>query len=94
MLSYPFFADQPTLARRCQELGLAVPLGSVPGGALDPDALDDGMAQVAEDRAGFAARLAEARSWELRTIANRDRVIDRVLALAGDRASLSGRRGG
>src|SRR5262249_60501760 len=26
MISYPLFSDQPALARRCQELGLAVPL--------------------------------------------------------------------
>jgi hypothetical protein len=37
----------------------------------------------ARDRADFAARLAEARSWELRTIADRGAAIDRVLALIG-----------
>jgi MGT family glycosyltransferase len=90
MLSYPFFGDQPALARRCQELGLAVPLASVPRGALDPTALDFGIAHVAGDRAGFASRLAEARSWELRTIANRDAVVDRVIGLAGDQTIETG----
>ena len=88
MLSYPFFGDQPALAGRCHGLGLAVPLGNGPRGALDADALDYAIARVAEDREGFAARLAEARSWELRAIANRDTVVDRVLALAGDRTNV------
>lgn len=85
MLSYPFFGDQPELARRCQELGLAVPLTDEPRAAIESETLRRAVAHVIDDRAAFAARLAEARSWELRTIANREVVLDRVLALIGAR---------
>lgn len=82
MLSYPFFGDQPDLARRSQELGLAVPLGAEPRGAITPDDVLRAVARIDEDSAGFAARLAEARTWELRTIAGRDETVDRILELA------------
>jgi MGT family glycosyltransferase len=85
MLSYPFFGDQPALACRCQELGLALPLTRVPRAALEPRTLSDAIARVIEDHDTFAARLAQARSWELRTIAGRDAVLDRLLALSGTR---------
>jgi MGT family glycosyltransferase len=35
MLSYPFFWDQPDLAERCRELGVATPLGSGPMAPLE-----------------------------------------------------------
>lgn len=66
MVSYPLFADQPGLARRCQELGLAVPL--------------EDMASL--DRDAMLARLETAREWELRTIAGRSAVLDRIAAMA------------
>jgi MGT family glycosyltransferase len=81
MISYPFFGDQPAQAHCCQHLGLAVPLASAPQAAVERSALVGALKRLAEDREGFAARLAEARSWELRTIADRGAVIDRVLAL-------------
>lgn len=87
MLSYPFFADQPPLARRCQELGLAVPIAEEPLGEVTADALAAALARLDADAAGFAARLAEARSWELRTMSARDETVDRMLALAGHRTA-------
>lgn len=83
MISYPFFSDQPALARRCQELGLAVKLASAPCAPIDPDALRSALRQLTDERDQFAARLAKARSWELRTIAGRGVVLDRMLALIG-----------
>lgn len=82
MLSYPFFGDQPDLARRCQELGLAVPLAAEPRAVITPDDVRNAITRVDEDRSGFAARLAEARTWELRTIAGREQTVDRILELA------------
>lgn len=82
MLSYPLFSDQPALARRCQELGLAVPLVPAPRAPVDPDSLRAALRRLADERHAFAARLAEARAWELRTIGGREAVLDRVLALA------------
>lgn len=81
MISYPFFGDQPAQARRCRDLGLAVPLVSVPRAPCEGDALLHALERLTDDRDAFTARLAEARSWELRTIANRGAVLDRLLAL-------------
>lgn len=81
MISYPFFGDQPTLARRCQELGLAVPVAARPLAPLTPRALLSALARLTEARERFARRLEEARGWELRTIAGRGAVLDRILAL-------------
>jgi MGT family glycosyltransferase len=89
MVSHPFFGDQPALARRCQDLGLAVDLGADPG----PEALALALEQIEADREGFASRLAEARGWELRPIAGRDRVLDRIEALSAPRGSVSAGRG-
>lgn len=81
MLSYPFFGDQPALARRCQDLGLAVALGEEVRAAVEPEALRAAVGRLTDERAAFAARLAEARSWEERTLARRDAVLDRMLRL-------------
>jgi hypothetical protein len=37
MLSYPFFGDQPALARRCYDLGLALRLAREPQAPLAPE---------------------------------------------------------
>jgi UDP:flavonoid glycosyltransferase YjiC (YdhE family) len=80
MLSYPFFGDQPALAHRCQELGLALPLGDAPRAAIAPETLRAAVARATEDDA-FAVRLDEAHRWECRTLARRDAVLERLLAL-------------
>ena len=86
MLSYPFFADQPALARRCQEMGLAVPLAEAPRAPIEDGSVRRAIEHVQAHRAGFAARLAEARAWELEVIDGREAVLDRMLALAGSSA--------
>jgi MGT family glycosyltransferase len=80
MLSYPFFGDQPALARRCQELGLAVALAGEPLGPVEPARLIGALDRLEGERARFAERLSEAREWELRTIAGRGEIFDRMLA--------------
>jgi MGT family glycosyltransferase len=82
MLSYPFFGDQPRLAARCRELGLALPLAQGPARPVAHDAMRRTLDALDSDRDGFAARLEEARGWELRTVAERGATIDRILALA------------
>jgi MGT family glycosyltransferase len=79
MISYPFFHDQPALARHCQDLGLAVALADTPQVPVEAAPLLFALARLANESERFAARLAEARSWELRTIADRDAVLDRIL---------------
>jgi len=81
MLSYPFFGDQPALAARCHDLGLAVPLATAPQAALDEASVRAALALGEQRWSEIATRLAEAREWELRTIEARDTVIERVLSL-------------
>jgi UDP:flavonoid glycosyltransferase YjiC (YdhE family) len=82
MISHPFFGDQPALARRCQDLGVALPLVTEPGGQVEPSVVRAALERVDAERATLAARLDAARAWELRTIAERDQVVDRLVELA------------
>ena len=70
------------LARRCQELGLAVPLADAPGARVEPRRLRSALRRLARERSAFAAGLAAARSWELRTMDGRRAILDRLLVLA------------
>lgn len=81
MLSYPFFSDQASMAETCQRLGLATPLADRPRAPLDPQTVHRRLEMIASKRGDFDARLAEARTWELETIAGRDAVLERMLAL-------------
>lgn len=83
MVSYPFFGDQPALAHRCQDLGLAVPLATEPRGAVDAAAVHGALARLESDRTQIEARLAVARAWEEETLAGRPAVLDRLVALMG-----------
>ncbi|MFM8410387.1 MAG: glycosyltransferase, partial [Alphaproteobacteria bacterium] len=85
MLSYPFFGDQPALARACQGFGLALPIADEPAGVVHPERVRAALRRLDEDRASFGASLDEARRWEVRTLRDRPRVLDRVLHLAGRR---------
>ena len=83
MLSYAFLSDQAAMAQTCQRLGLAIPLTDRPRASLDAQAVRRHLENIALKRPDLDARLAEARTWELETIAGRDAVLDRMLALAG-----------
>lgn len=82
MLSVPFFHDQPGLARRCQALGLALPLAEprhrVPTPAEVRAVLEEAIAEAPAMR----TRLAEVRTWEEDVIRQRPAVIARILELA------------
>jgi MGT family glycosyltransferase len=82
MVSYPFFGDQPALAERCRELGLAVPLVDSPRGHLTATRVRSVLDEVVRRREASRSRLEEARQWELDVIAARPRVIERIVALA------------
>jgi MGT family glycosyltransferase len=84
MLSYPFFGDQPDLARRCEILGLAIPLADEPRGVIDERAVQRALERLDVERDQLAARLAEARTWEEATIADRPQVLDRLVALMAE----------
>jgi MGT family glycosyltransferase len=84
MISYPFFSDQPGLAARCRELGLAIPLGDSPRGPLTEQAVEAAFVQLAESREEVGVRLAEALDWEREVIASRSSVLDRILEIGLD----------
>jgi UDP:flavonoid glycosyltransferase YjiC (YdhE family) len=87
MFSLPFFADQPGLARRCGELGLAVPLGRGAPDDLRAADVDSALDRLEREVDDIARCLADAREWELRLIADRPAVVDRILCIADSGAT-------
>lgn len=75
MLSLPFFWDQPRLAARCFELGLALPLidGPLPGTKLSSASVREQLWTVEGRRSSMDGCLQQARAWEIRTIDGRSR---------------------
>ena len=82
MISYPFFGDQPGLARRCRELGLALPLTDAPVAPVSEETVRTALARFRAAREPMTARIEEARRWELETVAQRESVIRRIVDLA------------
>lgn len=81
MVSYPIFWDQPALSQRCRELGLVTPLAAAPRAPLAVEDIRAALATVDEERERLRARLREAHAWELDVVAQRPKVIGRVLEL-------------
>lgn len=81
MVSYPFFGDQPGLAKRCQDLGLAIPLTNTLRGKVDQEDVERAIALFRGQREAFRKRLAAARGWEMSVIEGRGPVLDRLSAL-------------
>jgi len=82
MLSYPFFWDQPALAAKCAELGIAVPLARELRAPISPKDVDDALDRVDAQRDAMRRRLAAARSYEEQVLAGRAAVTRRILDLA------------
>jgi MGT family glycosyltransferase len=82
MVSYPFFWDQPALARRCQEFGLTLPLARSLRGAFGADEVRAVLGRAADERASLRAALARAREWEQAVTGQRDAVLDRIAEIA------------
>lgn len=89
MLSYPFLADQPRLAARCQSLGLAVPLCDELRGTVSLRQLETALGTLEANRETMAQRLSQARQWQQRAAAERPGVVDRILSLCRSAASQS-----
>ena len=83
MVSYPFFWDQPALASVCRRFGFAVPLAGTPRGSVEPQDVATALAEVAREREAMRLRLEEGRSWELRTVAGREEILERIAGLCG-----------
>ncbi len=82
MLSCPFFWDQPALAAKCQAFGVALPLATVPREAITADAVHSALDRLIGGMELLRAGLEVVRGHELRVMAGRDVVLDRMLALA------------
>lgn len=81
MLSYPFFGDQPYLAARCHELGLAIPVVDTPRAPVTAADFRRALAGAATESPRLARCLAQAREWEREVFESREAVIDRILGL-------------
>jgi MGT family glycosyltransferase len=81
MISYPFIADQPALAQRCQEFGLATQLTDGRLDSVHPKYALAAINRICDNRDLMDVRLDEARQWELKVIASRKQVLQRVLDL-------------
>jgi MGT family glycosyltransferase len=82
MITYPLFGDQPSLARRCQELGLALPLTDELRSNVEKADVDRVLDRFHARRASLRERMSTARGWLTREIEGRSAVIDRMLGLA------------
>lgn len=81
MISYPWWWDQPSLAGKCQQFGLAIPLAGSLRGPIGLEDVDVALTELARNREGMHANLARAFEWELQVIADRDSVVRRITDL-------------
>jgi MGT family glycosyltransferase len=82
MISYPLLYDQPKLALRCQQLGLAVPLVKELRAKFEAADLINSILDVRRDRAAMIDRLETAHHWELQAVEKRGDAVQQVLDLA------------
>jgi MGT family glycosyltransferase len=81
MVCYPFLGDQIGLSRRCQDLGLAIPLTDELRGSVEKAHVDRVLDRFHAERASLRERLRAARAWQTRVIEGRDAAVDRLLSL-------------
>jgi UDP:flavonoid glycosyltransferase YjiC (YdhE family) len=81
MLSYPFFSDQPALARKCQDLGLALPLGSAPRAPISVGEVTAAVLGLQDQRPILRENLARAYEWEMEVMRARDSTMERIEGL-------------
>jgi hypothetical protein len=82
MISYPLFADQPGMARRCQEFGFAIPLVSEPRSSFEPPDVVRAIRDIESHHETMLGELAKGRQWEESVINARPAVIAKILACA------------
>jgi UDP:flavonoid glycosyltransferase YjiC (YdhE family) len=90
MLSYPMFMDQPALAERCRQFGLAVPLAASVRATVDAMQVRTALNALMETSDTMKAKLSEARAWEVEVMTQRPLVLERILDLvaSGRQASV------
>jgi MGT family glycosyltransferase len=83
MVSYPFFWDQPGLARKCRELDLAIPLTDTVQGSFTTGDVDRVLETLRRRGESMRSALTRARAWEEAVVAQREDVIRRIIRLIG-----------
>jgi UDP:flavonoid glycosyltransferase YjiC (YdhE family) len=81
MISYPLQYDQPDLARRSQELNLAVPLVPELLGRVTAEDVVAAIERVGDDSDVLRPALAQARRWEEDVVARRAAIAAEIAAL-------------
>jgi MGT family glycosyltransferase len=81
MISYPFFWDQPALAKKCQDFGIAIPLTAAPRGAFTDKDVHAALEALHDRRGSMRGALAVAKTYEANVVAGRPAVLERLLAL-------------
>ena len=71
------------IARRCRDLGLAIPLTDSARTPVTERDMQTAMAVFTRRRKSMQASLSEAREWELEVMAGRDTVLRRITELVG-----------
>jgi MGT family glycosyltransferase len=94
MISYPFFWDQPGMARKCQQLGMAIPLAAAPQASLGQADVKVALQKLSHERESMQKALARARGWELAVMETRPVVIQRILDLMGQGGQARGQEHG
>lgn len=79
MISYPFFSDQPALAEKCQQFGLAIPLTNSLRGAFSEHDIRAALTGLSDKRDSMQAALSRAHEWEQAVIKNRPAVLKRII---------------
>lgn len=79
MLGLPFHGDQRGLSERCRDLGISVALDSVADRVPTSNDVLEAIGAVRTNRPAIIKRLAEAREWELQTLAQRPAAARRIL---------------
>jgi UDP:flavonoid glycosyltransferase YjiC (YdhE family) len=81
MVSYPFFWDQPALALRCQQLGVAVPLTEIPLTAPTTDDVKAVFSNFLRNKHCLRENLDRAWAWERKTMDDRELIVQRIIDL-------------
>ena len=79
MISFPFFADQPKLAKRCQELGLAIPLKRDEKESVTEHDITAAIDCTLDNFDSMQAKLWEARQWEIQVVESRRSAVQEIL---------------
>ena len=85
MISYPIMWDQPALADKCRQFGLATPLTESVRGAVAATDVARALEQLERGRPALDAALAQAWRWEQEAIGGRGSVLKRITSLIGAR---------